>query len=109
MGLFHSKKKSAPIPELQLLDSQGREILKTRIDLFPFQEPVIIAASETFFNDPEPCEIHRRALQLRLSGEIQKAIPEGRIVEAKDLPEEIAGYLKGYEFASVCVKAEENN
>ena len=59
------------LPVLYLLDSQKRVLFKDRLDFFPFPEAVILEAGLEFFNDPEPCEIHRRAVQLRLCAEMQ--------------------------------------
>ncbi len=40
-------------------------------DDLPFAEEVIIAKSIEFFNDKEPCAIHRGAVQVRLLAELE--------------------------------------
>ena len=39
-------------------------------DNLPLTEEIIIAKSIEFFDDKEPCEIHRSAVQLRLLAEL---------------------------------------
>ncbi len=107
MGLFRKGKKGPGEQVLRLVDADGKEVIRSSIDLFPFQEAVIIAASEEFFRDPDPCEIHRRVLQLRLSAELREAIPPGTKVNRKELPKEIAGYFQGYDFEYALCDAEE--
>ncbi len=43
----------------------------------PLKETVIIEKSIRFFDDPEPCFIHRNAVRVRLISEIQKELLEG--------------------------------
>ena len=38
----------------------------------PLKERVILEKSMEFFDDPEPCHIHRSAVRTRLTAEIQK-------------------------------------
>lgn len=66
----------------------------------PIKEEVIIGCSKMFFNDPEPCYIHRGAVCMRLNEEImaymkqyearEQVMIEGQgnlLVEAIDLEE----------------------
>lgn len=38
----------------------------------PIREDVLLQKSEYFFNDPEPCHIHRNAVRIRLTEEIRR-------------------------------------
>ena len=42
----------------------------------PIKEEVIIGRSKIFFNDPEPCYIHRGAVCVRLNEEIMEYIKQ---------------------------------
>jgi len=63
-----------------------------------------MAYSVRFFSDPNPCEIHRRAVQIRLAAELEtellheQNIPFSQISQAKQscfkaFPETISLYL----------------
>lgn len=45
-------------------------------DNLPITEEVIIEKSIEFFNDPEPCAIHRGAVQIRLLAELDALISD---------------------------------
>lgn len=42
----------------------------------PLKDSVIIEKSILFFNDPEPCNIHRTAVQLRITEELSIKLKE---------------------------------
>ena len=86
MKLF-LKTPRAPIPVLCLYAADMGVLYRDRIDAFPFPEEVILAGSEEFFGDPSPCEIHRRAVQLRLCGEIVEALRPNVTLPLDELPE----------------------
>ncbi len=87
------KPKASP-PVLKLYDPEMRSLYHDRLDAFPFPEALILAASKEFFNDPAPCEIHRRAVQLRLCGEMTEALPLGRTIPLEELPPLILLYCQ---------------
>lgn len=64
--LFRSK---SPVPCLTLT-FQGKEVYRGRLGELPIREEVILRKSIQFFNDPEPCHIHRSAVRSRLTEEI---------------------------------------
>lgn len=66
--LFKGKKS---IPILQLY-AQKNLIYHAPLKDLPLKESVILAKSIEFFDDPEPCHIHRSAVRTRLTAEIQK-------------------------------------
>lgn len=66
-------KKKNPIPILELY-SCGKQIYHGYLKDIPLKEAVILEKSVEFFNDPEPCHIHRGAVRVRLTAEIQLEI-----------------------------------
>ena len=62
--------------------------------LYPLPESVILACSEEFFNDPAPCEIHRRAVQLRLYAEMQEMLPANQTLSMDDVHPRISLYCQ---------------
>jgi hypothetical protein len=99
------KSKVSP-PVLSLYDPEMRSLYHDRLDAFTFPEAVILAASKEFFNDPAPCEIHRRAVQLRLCGEISEALPLGRTIPMEELPPLILLYCQDIHPAFVRLDAQ---
>lgn len=49
--------------ELQFVDEVGKTVLNTKLIGLPIKESAILAKSMECFNDPEPCMIHRSAVQ----------------------------------------------
>lgn len=89
-----SPKAGSKQPILCLLDSDMQVLFRGRLNNFPLPESVVLACSEEFFNDPTPCEIHRRAVQLRLYVEMQQALPENVTVPFEDVPPCISLYCQ---------------
>lgn len=94
------KKKGLP-PMLWLKDAQLRTLYHDRLDQFPFPEAVIVAASKEFFNDPAPCEIHRRAVQLRLCAEIMEMLPADQLMQCEELHPVFLQYFEAHHPAFV--------
>lgn len=44
----------------------------------PFAEEIILKKSVEFFDDPEPCVIHRDAVHMRLLTELETLLPQNR-------------------------------
>jgi hypothetical protein len=65
--LFH--RKSSSLPSIQLF-SNNACIYQGLLKDIPLKESVIIEKSILFFNDPEPCDIHRTAVRLRITEEL---------------------------------------
>ena len=87
------KHKPAP-PTLSLLAEDMRVLFHGPLSDYPLPESVILACSEEFFNDPSPCEIHRRAVQLRLYAEMQELLPAGQTLSMNDAPPCISLYCQ---------------
>lgn len=74
----------------------------------PIKEEIIIEKSMTFFNDPEPCYIHRGAVVIRLNEEILEAfktVGEDHLVEASSLNKEILGYIELPDITSLMINS----
>ncbi|MCI8281190.1 MAG: hypothetical protein HFI76_05755 [Lachnospiraceae bacterium] len=68
--LFKSKKT---LPTLQLYGVSGL-LYDGLLKDIPIKEEILLAKSIEFFDDPEPCHIHRSAVRTRLTAEIQKEL-----------------------------------
>lgn len=66
---------------LCFLDKDGRILLEKKLTALPLKEDAIIQKSIEFFNDPEPCMIHRSAVMKRIFMELgaffSKKLEEG--------------------------------
>ena len=60
-------------------------------------EKLIIELSIEFFDDPEPCQIHRGAVMRRGFMELSEVLGENSETAASDLPDAARRYLCGYE------------
>ena len=76
------------------LDEAGRELAQLSPHQLKVPEPVIIQKSIEFFDDPEPCMIHRSAVLSRLLMELEQALPMGVACPVDQLPEPFRGYLE---------------
>lgn len=55
---------------IQFINMQSDVILEKKLITLPINEALLIEKSIEFFNDPEPCMIHRSAVMKRLYIEI---------------------------------------
>ncbi len=69
------KKKSPAQPSISIR-SREQLLYEGLLRDVPLKEAVIIEKSIRFFDDPEPCFIHRNAVRVRLISEIQKELLE---------------------------------
>ena len=51
----------------------GVEIYRGTMTDLPLKEEIILGKSDEFFNDPNPCFIHRSAVRVRLLAELEEA------------------------------------
>ncbi len=58
----------------QLIDKGGNNLFCGKLVSLPIKESLIIKKSIHFFDDEEPCFIHRSAVVKRLHGELQAFI-----------------------------------
>lgn len=66
-------KKKTHVPALELYNG-GLKIYDGPLKDIPLKETMILSKSVEFFNDPEPCHIHRGAVRVRLTAEIQQEL-----------------------------------
>ena len=96
--LFARKKKDRAAAgekyTLNLFDGDMGVLYSDLIQSFPLPESLILACSEEFFDDPQPCEIHRRAVAMRLYGEIIEAMPVNHTVSCAEVPPRISLCLR---------------
>lgn len=97
--MFSWRKKNASraeLPQLMLFDSDMQPLYAGPLNEFDFPESVILACSEEFFHDPAPCEIHRRAVQQRLYGEMLALLPFGQTMAISAVPQCIGLYCQQF-------------
>ena len=67
---FKSKKPT----EVLCIYSKGNLLYQGEIKDIPLKESVILQKSVAFFDDPDPCYIHRSAVRVRLTEELLREI-----------------------------------
>ena len=85
--MFGRKNKRKPIPCILLCDGKGAVISSCPTNEFMLPEDVVISLSIEYFNDPEPCHIHRGAVHRRAMMELMEHCPMGETVPVSSLPE----------------------
>ena len=68
----------------------------------PIKEEVIIERSKMFFNDPEPCYIHRGAVCMRLNEEIMEYIKQYEARQEIKLEEEKNLLIEAIDLEEIC-------
>jgi hypothetical protein len=101
--LFGKKKKKTP----HIFLYNAADALMTECDLrdFALPEETVLALSVEYFNDPEPCEIHRGAVHKRAMMELAE-LSGGKKVPLHVLSEKQRGYFSE-DCASFCVAEDE--
>ncbi len=82
--MFGFRKKTAARPQITLWGSGGDPLYKGPLTGLRLTDETIVSLSVHFFNDPEPCEIHRSAVLSRVFTEIEAALSVGATVEIAD-------------------------
>jgi hypothetical protein len=95
MKLFKPKKEGAFI-DIRLTGPEGATLYEGPLNGLKFPEKLIIAKSIYFFNDSEPCFIHRSAVAARLFGELNQFLEQKTKISASELQEASPGYLDEY-------------
>lgn len=93
MALF-GKKQKKPELQLRLFTESGQEICLFLPD-FKFKEQVILEHSKRFFNDPNPCYIHRGAVTVRLLAELEEELsplPKGYRLDGQNIPQKLTDW-----------------
>lgn len=91
------RKKAAPrsAPWRIRLDGPGGALYDGALTAISVPEPLIIELSIEFFDDPEPCQIHRGAVLKRVFMELME-LGEGT-TPAAELPDNARRYLSAYD------------
>jgi len=94
---MRKQKKTPPTPSrLQLRDREGNLVFDDRIDRLKIRDDRVIELSILYYNDPEPCFIHRGAVLSRVLGEIEAACGEDWIA-VDQLDAELKKHLSLYD------------
>lgn len=79
-----------------IIGSDDKVIMEKKVSQLPLKEELIISQSIEFFNDPEPCMIHRTAVMKKIYMEFfsyfEELFSRGKPVETK-LPESLTKKL----------------
>ncbi len=75
--------------------SGGVKVFHGAVKDLPLQEEVVIKKSIEFYDDPEPCFIHRGAVMTRLYEELSQFFEtaKGGEIPVDDIPPPLLGYL----------------
>jgi hypothetical protein len=97
MSLFGKKAKDKYRFCTILLRGKDRTVLFTGpLETLRFPEKLIAAKSLNYFNDPEPCFIHRGAVEVRLFEELNLLLEKAKTLSAAELDKSCPGYLDEY-------------
>ena len=69
---------------IRVLDQSGAIVYEGLPSNLPFPEEVILQKCLHYFNDPEPCYIHRGAVIMRMAAEIQQALETAPLSPARE-------------------------
>ena len=79
--MFGRKKKPAARLNLTVWNERGEILYDGGLTQLRLQDETVKRLSILFFNDPEPCEIHRSAVLSRVFAELEAALKSGEVVE----------------------------
>lgn len=89
------KKNKNPKTQVSFFDNNDKLLFEGELDSIPIKEDVIIRKSIEFFNDHNPCYIHRGAVTVRLLGEIDgyMKMQAGSSIIVDRHAENVVGYI----------------
>lgn len=68
--------------EIQVLNAKREILTQGPISQYPLPEPWMVELSTEFFQDPQPCMIHKSAVLCRIYGELEEQLKkEGGEIE----------------------------
>ena len=79
--MFGRKKKPAVQLKLTVWDERGEALYDGRLTGLQLRDETVKQLSLHFFNDPEPCEIHRSAVLSRVFAELEALLEGGAVAE----------------------------
>lgn len=83
------------------IDAGDVRIYRGPLEDIPLDEEVVIQKSVEFFNDPEPCYIHRGGVRLKLTGELKECFKNGTSPDSAEGLEKLREYCACPEITSV--------
>lgn len=88
--MFGRKKKPAAQASLTVWSESGEVLYDGRLTGLVLRDETIKRLSLHFFNDPEPCKIHRSAVLSRVFAELEAALEGGAVagIGSPGVPEE---------------------
>jgi hypothetical protein len=95
------KRKPARHPVVAVTDANNNVILEKHLYDLPVNEDVVIQKSIEFFNDPEPCYIHRGAVLNRLYAEIEHRLAQGPVSSGDEI---VRVLVLPYDAAAISMK-----
>ncbi len=104
-----SKDRTHPVhrraePVIRVWDAAGTLCLEGPLSALRLPEAVVLELSVEFFQDPEPCFIHRGAVAARAVEELRRAVLPGGRVSLDTLPEPVRRYLGEYPAAAIEIR-----
>lgn len=92
------RKKPRAKPMVQCARITGAQgvLFEGAITALDIPEALTIELSIEFFDDPEPCQIHRSAVARRVFMELSEVLGEESVTRGDDLPEVARRYLAAY-------------
>ncbi|MDR2618254.1 MAG: hypothetical protein LBC62_05220 [Treponema sp.] len=91
-----SPKKEGAFIDIRITNPEGAVLYEGPLNGLKFPEKLIIAKCAYFFNDDEPCFIHRSAVAARLFEELNRLLEQKAKLNAAELQEASPGYLDEY-------------
>lgn len=87
--------RNSSSPQRIRIDGPGGTLYDGALTALSVPEPLIIELSIEFFDDPEPCQIHRGAVLRRVFMELME-LGENSTTPAAALPDNARRYLSAY-------------
>lgn len=82
---------------ITFIDHTGKVILEQKLTSMSLQEEMLISKSVEFFNDPEPCMIHRSAVMKRMYMEINEYLSKSMLEGKKQFAwDQLPAFIKTY-------------
>lgn len=78
--MFGKKSKQKAAHSLTLCDQSGAALQTLPLQALQLPEAAVLELSVLYFNDPEPCHIHRAAVHKRAMMELMERCPLGERV-----------------------------
>lgn len=96
-GRKKQREQITPSPQRIRITGASGTLYDGAITGLNIPEKLIIELSIEFFDDPEPCHIHRGAVLRRVFMELATVLGENSATPAGELPEAARRYLAAYE------------